>query len=298
VNGPSVSGPAAGIRWAESVWQRRVVAARRLTGGWTSTILRLTASDGQQAVLRLMTKQPWRRHAPGLLARESSVHDQLAASAIPAPRSIGVDLSGAEAGVPAHLMSYLPGRLCLDRPTAIEPLAALLAEIHRFDPGPARPREYQSWADADKRVVPSWARRSDLWERAFEQIEQPPPAYTGTFLHRDFHLGNVLWTGDRVSGVVDWVETSWGPAELDVAHASTYLAMLHGAEPAAGFADAYDRHTLRHRTAPGSRYWNVLDIVGYLPDPAKVAQPWRDLGLSISNELARTRLEQWLEVLL
>ena len=35
-----------------------------------------------------------------------------------------------------------------------------------------------------------------------------------------------------------------------------------------------------------------MDVVGYLPDPTKVVQPWRDQGLEITDELARARLEQ------
>jgi hypothetical protein len=34
-----------------------------------------------------------------------------------------------------------------------------------------------------------------------------------------------------------------------------------------------------------------MDIVGYLPNPAKVVQPWRDAGLHIGDDVARTRLE-------
>ncbi|WP_433718594.1 hypothetical protein ACQP2Y_30395 [Actinoplanes sp. CA-051413] len=86
--------------------------------------------------------------------------------------------------------------------------------------------------------------------------------------------------------MVDWVETSWGPADLDVAHAPTYLAMLHGAEAGDRFV-----HACRRRTGERPDE-NVMDIVGYLPDPAKVVQPWRDSGLPISDDLARHRLEQ------
>ncbi|MEV0607892.1 aminoglycoside phosphotransferase family protein [Polymorphospora rubra] len=290
----------AAIRWVESVWRRRITATRPLTGGWTSTVLRLTAADGGDAVLRLMTKEPWRRHAAGLLTREANVQEQLGRSSIPVPRSLALDPSGAEAGVPAHLMSYLPGQLRLDRASdqVIGTLADLLVAVHRFDPGPAKPRDFQSWAGPDKRVVPRWARWPGLWEWAFDELDQPAPAHVGTFLHRDFHLGNVLWTGERISGVVDWVETSWGPAHLDVAHAATYLAMLHGAAPAAAFTDAYCRRAGGRPADDELRYWNVLDIVGYLPDPAKVVQPWRDRGLTIGDDLARIRLEQRLEAVL
>jgi aminoglycoside phosphotransferase (APT) family kinase protein len=273
----------AGIRWAESVWERRVTGVRRLTGGFTSTMLGLTADTGEKAVLRLMAKEPWRTYAEGLLGREAAVQRQLAHTEIPAPRSIAVDLSGVEAGVPAHLMSWLPGRLCLDAAgdDVLEPLAEALAGIHRFDPGAQRPRDFQSWA---KKAVPPWTRRPGLWERALRLVAEPAPAYQGVFLHRDFHLGNVLWSRGRVSGVVDWVETSWGPADLDIAHTATYLAMLHGAGVAARFTDICGRRV--------GTYWNVLDIAGYLPDPVKVVLPWRDAGREVSDELARWRLEE------
>lgn len=294
------TGIAVEMEWAESVWRRRIVGVRPLIGGWTSTMSALTADDGERAVLRLMTKEPWRRHAAGLLAREAAVQRQLHGSGIPAPRSIALDVAGETAGAPAHLMSWLPGGLRLDSAAhdVLEVLAQTLAGIHLFEPGRNRPREYQSWAPPGKRVLSSWMRRPARWSKAFALLEQPAPAYLGTFLHRDFHLGNLLWSRGRISGVVDWVETSWGPADLDVAHAATYLAMLHGLEASTRFTDAYRRRCDRCRDEEEFRYWNVMDIVGYLPDPVKVAQPWRDCGLHISDDLARRRLEQRLEYVL
>jgi aminoglycoside phosphotransferase (APT) family kinase protein len=73
-----------------------------------------------------------------------------------------------------------------------------------------------------------------LWDRAVDVLRSHPPSYEGSFLHRDFHPGNMLFTGAgaelHVTGVVDRVATSWGPADLDVAHCSTALALLHGPE--------------------------------------------------------------------
>ncbi len=128
-------------------------------------------------------------------------------------------------------------------------------------------------------------------------LDQPPPSYEGAFLHRDFHLGNLLWQDGQVSGVVDWVETSWGPRALDVAHCSTYLAMLHDPEAAGPFTAAY-REVAGHDTSGAHAYWRVMDVVGYLPDPVKVVQPWRDLGRSITDAQARERLEAHLAVVL
>ena len=233
----------AAVAWAERAWGRQVRDVVPLHGGWTSTMLRLTADDDEQAVLRVMTREPWRRHAGGLIRRESAVQRQLSGTPVPAPLSLAVDPEGAEAGDPAHLMTRLPGSLELARSDddLLDELAGTLAAIHAHDPAGDRPRVFQSWAHEAKRVVPAWARRPHLWQQAFELLAKPQPEYHGTFLHRDFHLGNVLWEGGRVVGVVDWVETSWGPAALDVAHAATYLAMLHGEEAAQRFGAAYRR---------------------------------------------------------
>ena len=73
-------------------------------------MLAVTTDDGAEAVVWFMTKEPWLTFATELLERESAVQKQLATSLIPAPRSIAVDLGGAHAGAPAHLMSRLDGR--------------------------------------------------------------------------------------------------------------------------------------------------------------------------------------------
>lgn len=283
-----------GTAWAERAWGREVRRVDPLRGGWTSTMLRLTDADGQQAVLRLMTREPWRRHGPGLVAREATVQDLLAGTTVPAPRSVASDPDGTAAGDPAHLMTAMPGRLELTRcdDAVLDRLAHTLVGIHAVDPGAERPRDYQSWAVPEKRVVPDWAARAKEWTEAFGVLDADPPPYDGTFLHRDFHLGNVLWADGEVSGVVDWVETSWGPAALDVAHAATYLAMLHGPDKAAAFVEAHRRTSGAPPARDDDRYWHVLDLVGYLPDPGKVVQPWRDQGIDIDDATVRARLEQ------
>ena len=76
----------------------------------------------------------------------------------------------------------------------------------------------------------------------------------------------MLWTGPDITGVVDWVETSWGPAWLDVAHCRTNLAITHGTEVADRFAATYTRLTGREPQP----YFDVMDIVGLLPPPGRV----------------------------
>ena len=144
----------------------------------------------------------------------------------------------------------------------MEALARLLADIHDVSADPA-PRTFQSWAWEDKWVVPDWSSRPEVWRRAFDVLAAGEPTWEPCFLQRDFGPRNVPWTGDRVSGVVDWVETSTGPAWLDVAHGASNVALRHGADEAARFAAAYVAETGRQ----AEPYWDVVDLVGFLPAP-------------------------------
>ena len=212
------------VTWAAERAGRDVVAREPLTGGMTSTLEVLTFQDGGRAVLRLIDREPWVRHRAALVEREALTQRELATTPVRAPRSLAVDAAHGR-----HLMTLLPGAVVEDlAPRHLERLAAALADVHVVRPV-TRPREYQSWAWEAKFVVPDWAVHPEAWRDAFDLLRTDPPGHEPTFLHRDFQHRNVLWEGDRVSGVVDWVETSTGPAWLDVAHAATNLALHVGA---------------------------------------------------------------------
>jgi aminoglycoside phosphotransferase (APT) family kinase protein len=273
---------AAALSWASEV-VGPITAVREVTGGWTSTMLALTTVAGDRAILRLMTREPWRTHGAGLTARESQIQRMLTGGAVPVPRSLALDADGRHCGHPAHLMSLLPGETEVDRvdTDSLDRLADLLAAIHEVEPT-IDVRPYQSWAWEAKYVVPSWATDASVWERAFALLRTDPPAHPDCFLHRDFQLRNVLWSDGRISGVVDWVETSIGPAWLDVAHCCTNLALRTGSEPAEAFAAAYVDRTGREPQP----YFDVMDIVGFLPAPN---------GVGFVNDPGRqARLEGWL----
>lgn len=253
------------IAWAASVLGADVGDVHELRGGLTSTMLALTSTSGEQSVLRLIDKQPWRDHGASLTRREQAAQRALVTTPVPSPRSLGLDADGASAGVAAHLMTRLVGERtdALGR-DHVAAMATMLASIH--DVRPAEPfRTYQSWAWEAKRVVPAWTRNPGAWQRAFDLLAEEPPTYRPTFLHRDFGHHNLLWNGDAISGVVDWVETSTGPAWLDAGHAATNLAVASGPAAARDFLAAYAALV---GGAPET-YWLVLDVVGFLPPPGK-----------------------------
>jgi aminoglycoside phosphotransferase (APT) family kinase protein len=188
----------------------------------------------------------------------------------------------------------------------VDALADTLLAVHAVVPDPGEwPRLYESWAFESKRVVPPWSGDDGLYREAFARLAESPPAYDATFLHRDFHPANVLVSGGVVSGVVDWVETSTGPADLDVAHCATNLAGLHGVEAAQAFRRAYvDRGGVLAGDAHAAAYWQLLDLVAFLPGPSGresgatadvIERTWRDNGRpDLRVDSARARREDLL----
>lgn len=129
----------------------------------------------------------------------------------------------------------------------------VIVAIHASRPA-ERPRRYVALTTADTVVIPKGADAA-AWAAANAVIRRPMPPHEGRFLHRDFQPRNVLFdvppsqpAGARITGVVDWAATSWGPADLDVAHCSVNLALndvLNRGQPAPS--------TLGHRSqAKGS----------------------------------------------
>jgi len=290
----------------------RIAAVSDLRGGWTSQMRRLDIEGGAgepyTLVLRSFVQPFFLQHASGLLTREAGILRLLADTDVPVARLHAVDAAGEYCDHPSLVMSLLPGSVRVgeaDVERKSELLARQLVAIHELQVAEAdRPRTYQAWTGPERVRIPETTTHPELWRRAKDVIRQPPPAYRPVFLHRDFHPGNVLFTGHgthlAVTGVVDWVETSWGPADLDVAHCSTALALLHGVPVGLAFADHY-------RTAGGTLtddpeahlYWRLLDALAYAPDAEKVAVPWRELGRTdLTPEQLTERLEEYLRALL
>ncbi|GII91241.1 hypothetical protein Ssi02_14720 [Sinosporangium siamense] len=104
----------------------------------------------------------------------------------------------------------------------------------------------------------------------------------------------------RISGVVDWVETSWGPPDLDVAHCSTGLALLHGVSAGMAFADAFRAAGGELTEDKGDHlYWRLLDALAFAPAAGKVTGPWREVGRTdLADDLVARRLEDYIACLI
>ncbi len=289
----------------------RVLRAEALRGGITADMRRLTIGtrDGgtRDLVLRSFVTMNT-EHAEDALNREADALILLRGTGVPAPGLVAVDPTAAQCEYPSLLMTHLAGRTVLDDEgleARVPALARQLVAIHALRPA-ARPREYMAWTTADTVVTPKGADAA-AWAAAIDVIRRSAPSYEGRFLHRDFHPGNVLFdvpssspAGPRITGVVDWAQTSWGPADLDVAHCSTNLALLHGPEWGLRFADAYEEVGGVLASALSERlYWHVRDALAISEEVQWVAQPWRDAGRTeLTARAVKQRLDAYVTVLM
>ena len=215
-----------------------------MVGGITSSIHRLAVETGcatrLQVVLRRWIPTAWDRgsDARQLVEREHRVLRGLEPTDIPAPRVLAADPSGSSTGVPALLMTRVPGRMDLtptDPKAWLRQIAGMAARIHEseVDAGPC------DWHGRDV-PVPPWASRPDDWRAAADVVRGPPPATEVRFAHGDYQHFNFLWQRGHLTGVVDWAGACRGPADVDVGHCRLNLAVLYSAELAADFLAAYE----------------------------------------------------------
>lgn len=245
----------------------RVSASRRLTGGIGSAVHRLTVA-GDFGGRRFVVLRQYEADDEGAVEREALALDGLATAgaAVPAPRLLGFDATGDDAG--GHrslLMSREPGRVHLtprDERAWAQQMAEVLARIHELDIA-APP--YRAWDLVATRPPPTSARDRRLWRDVQRVLSEPAPAVEPTFIHRDFQHFNMLWSRERLTSIVDWTWASTGPRDVDVAHCRLNLAVLFSPSLADHFLDAYQ------------------SLTGY------VVNPWWDL-----NGLAHFS-DSWLE---
>ncbi|AXI77294.1 phosphotransferase family protein [Peterkaempfera bronchialis] len=285
----------------------RIVRTEVLHGGITAEMRRLTIGtrDGgpRHLVLRSFVDPFYMGHAEDWLNREAGALTLLTGTGVPAPGLVAVDSTAEHCEYPSLLMTHLAGRTVLDDEgleMRVPLLARQLVAIHALRPA-ERPREYVALTTADTVVTPKGADAA-AWAAAIDVIRRPAPPYEGRFLHRDFQPGNVLFdvppprpAGARIAGVVDWAAASWGPADLDVAHCSTNLALLHGPAWGLRFAEAYEEAGGVLAAAASERlYWQVRDGLACSEEVRSVAQPWRVAGRTdLTTRAVEERLDAY-----
>jgi aminoglycoside phosphotransferase (APT) family kinase protein len=286
------------LRWIATSVGAEVRSVQRLAGSTSSTLYGVEVARSDRPlnlVLRLFTNAEWLACEPDLVRHEAASLAKAAGADVPTPELIACDESGAHYGVPAILMTHLPGRVELlpaDLDDWLYKLAEAIAPLHALDVGEF-PWRYAPYNDVSRLEPPAWSKYPELWERAIEIVNAPWPEVRECFIHRDYHPVNVLWQDDRVSGIVDWPNACRGPAGIDVAWCRGNLAEMYGA----GVAERFLRAC---RAVVGSSFehhpcWDLLVLIETLPGPPSVYPPWFDFGMQgLTDEIVQERVDEYL----
>lgn len=233
-----------------------------MLGGITSSVhrlsLRLPGGTSMQVVLKRYTDPDW-GDVQAIVQNEAAALSAVEATAVPAPRLLGVSLNGADTeGVPSLLMTRASGRVWLtphDIDAWIRQLATVLPSLHA---GAADVWTRQT-RDLDARTVPASARRPEVWTAAKRVITTERPPGDAVFVHGDYQHFNVLWSRGRLSALVDWSAARIAPPDIDVGHCRLNLAVLYSAEVAERFRHAYESEAGR-RVEP---WWDIHQLLAY-----------------------------------
>jgi aminoglycoside phosphotransferase (APT) family kinase protein len=265
--------PRQALEWVATVFGpgSRVTRIRLLPGSWLAThVVDVVDGSGrdQRAILRRWARPGWEQDPEMTAAREAAVLERLAGSRIPAPRLLAVDAEGARAGVPAIVTTVVDGRPASRRrppdASALGQLAEWAIEIHGLDGEmQAVAAPYVPYYELERVEPPPNSGRSDLWLAAIEAARTPPASAPGVFIHRDYHPGNTLWLGDRLSGIVDWTSASWGPPGVDLGQLCVNLGIDFGVAVADRARDAY---AALGGAVDDLAWWDVRMLLDWIPE--------------------------------
>jgi aminoglycoside phosphotransferase (APT) family kinase protein len=271
------------VRWVTEVIGpgSRVMSARRLRLGSWHVNHALNVADGggrtHRLVLRRWARPGWETGDPDYtVERETRVLGLLGPTSVPTPVVVAADPAGVHCGVPAIILTRLPGHPPHPADAATGgfccQLAETLAVIH--DAGSAagaRLDPYRLYYDRPRAAPARWMHRYAVWAQATAVARQPPPAAAMTLIHRDYHPGNTLWSRGRLTGVVDWTQASCGPPGLDLGHMRWNLVADHGQQAADRFLACYRAAT--GITLDEQPYWDLvslLDLLLGVDDPGDI----------------------------
>lgn len=280
----------------------KVVQAKVLPGSTSSKVFEIeTDKEGtvSRFVLRLFSKADWLAQEPDLARHEALSLEMAQKTGLPVPGLVAYEETSEACGMPAVLMTKLPGTVKLkpeNEAVWLEQMATALAQIHeqkaeRFS------WEYFSYTNALELDRPVWSRHPNEWMRAFFIVAGVRPVAAEHLIHRDFHPANILWSGGEISGIVDWVNACRGPAGIDVGHCRLNLAQMFGISTADRFLEAYEQ--MAGSAFSYHPYWDLLALTDGLSGPPSVYVGWKVFGMTgLTDELIRHRLDEYLLSLL
>ena len=275
----------------------QIVMLEQLPGGISSHIYGVTLRANDELirlVMRQIDDEDWLNEQPDAALQEASALQICEKWQIAAPQIIACDAAGEHCGKPSVLMTRLEGTPLL-QPRQMDDwlgqLAAAAAGVHQAEP-PSSYWTYKTYQNIPHFTAPAWSKQQEQWHKLLQRLKQPAPSVASCFIHRDFHPANVLWSDEKITGIVDWTSGCIGPAGIDIGHCRINLVMLHGVAAA-------DRFLHEYKLVSGNSfvydpYWDILSLIDMLFGPPEVYQGWVALGIThLTDEMMVERIEAY-----
>jgi aminoglycoside phosphotransferase (APT) family kinase protein len=268
-----------------------VVDVVPLPGGLDALTHRITIRIGQEQHAVVMRRLHRAAHAQRA-AEELAALRALPKLAWPIlPQLLAADPYAEHSELPTFVTSLVPGAARLGTAgleLRLSQLAEALHTLHTSLPTsaagiPALQRVAQH-TDTTLHHLPSL----DVLRCAVATL----PERTGTerMIHADYHIGNTLYEGNTLRGVVDWGTARVGPTEYDVAYCHMDLCLVFGEDAAATFLEHYQ--ALAGARVSELPRWTLSAASRAYPDPAAWLPSWHAWGRTdLTAELVRARLD-------
>jgi aminoglycoside phosphotransferase (APT) family kinase protein len=268
------------------------VRTRRLTGGLgcRSDVLDIERADGSRwkVTLRRFVRRGHAYSTPEHVTHEFEVLRLLERAGIPAPRPTLLDANGEYFGVPAIVISYLPGQPLF--PTTniaawTEGLGRVLLTVHAVTPD----RFDLSWLnvclrDGMRERINEWRDEAPgdplaremhtVLEAELDSIDFSEP----TLVHDDYWSGNTVAYRGRISGIMDWTSAEVGDPRTDVAECRIDMVLSHDIEVADAFRRDYER--LAGRPLKDLWYFDLYRGLHALLEYEHWLEGYHDMGLT------------------
>jgi aminoglycoside phosphotransferase (APT) family kinase protein len=263
------------------------------------------AGERRELVVRVFTLP---EHRDGAAARRywDAISGIPITAPILIPRPVHLDAEGELLGLPCMVMTRLHGTP-LARPANedswIDQLAGAMAAIHVVDVNslPADYRRNPRPADLMDARLTRWPPRilEDLWHEVADALHRVAPGVISNGMvltHHDFWFGNTLWSGERLTGIIDWDGALIDDPGFDVGYGRGDMQLVLA-------GDAPDRLLARYEARRGPLhavpFWDLVAVLPAFRWLSDWVVGYREVGRSeLTNELAHERLESFVRAAL
>src|SRR6266849_2731715 len=185
------------------------------------------AGETRELVVRICTLPEQR---DGVMARRywDAISGIPAAASLPIPRGVHLDADGSLVGLPCLVMTRVPGTP-LARPAneddwiyqpPVSRASCIGVDMKSLPPSYRRGVAPADLVEEHLRSAPRIF--EELWYDVAEALRSAAPApaaHRAALTHHDFWFGNTLWSGERLTGIVDWDGARIDDPGFDVGYA-------------------------------------------------------------------------------